>query len=113
MRRPEAVAATLPSPRKVLRNRTWLSATARDRLLTVASPVALLVLWEVLVRAGVVDARFFPPPSKILQQLAILAQSGELWMHTWASLRRLFFGVLIGGIPALVLGIVMGLYRPV
>ena len=41
-----------------------------------------------------------------------LAQSGELWTNTWASSTRLFWGALIGGVPALVLGIVMGLYRP-
>ena len=99
--------------RAVARMRTPLSSRNRDRLLTLASPLFLLVLWEVLVRVGVIDARFFPPPSKILQQLVALAQSGELWTNTWASLRRLFWGTLIGGIPALVLGIVMGLYRPV
>ena len=32
-------------------------------------------------------------------------------MHTWASLQRLFWGILFGGIPALVLGIAMGLNR--
>jgi NitT/TauT family transport system permease protein len=89
-----------------------LSATNRDRIITVLSPLVLLVLWEVLVRVGLVDARFFPPPSRILRQLVVLVQSGELLDHTWASLRRLFIGSLIGGLPALVLGIVMGLYRP-
>jgi NitT/TauT family transport system permease protein len=93
--------------------RLTLSAGNRERLLMVTSPIALLVLWELLVHAGVIDARFFPPPSRILRQLAKLVASGELWDNTWVSLRRLFFGVLIGGIPALALGIVMGLYRPV
>jgi ABC-type nitrate/sulfonate/bicarbonate transport system permease component len=90
-----------------------LSQTNRDRLITIVSPVALLVLWEVLVRVDVIDPRFFPPPSKILAQLVTLTQSGELLKNTWASLQRLFWGTLIGGIPALVLGVVMGLYRPV
>jgi NitT/TauT family transport system permease protein len=93
--------------------RVALSAGNRERLLMVASPLALLVLWEALVHVGWIDARFFPPPSRILQQLVRLVESGELWDNTWTSLRRLFFGVLIGGIPALVIGIVMGLYRPV
>lgn len=90
----------------------WLSATARDRLISVSSPIVLLVLWEVLARLGAIDVRFFPPPSKILGQFAELARSGELWKNTSASLTRLFWGALIGGVPALILGIVMGLYRP-
>jgi NitT/TauT family transport system permease protein len=93
--------------------RRWLSTGNRDRLITLASPIVLLVLWEVLVRMDAIDARFFPPPSKILRQLVTLTQSGELIANTWASLKRLFWGSLIGGIPALLLGIVMGLYRPI
>jgi ABC-type nitrate/sulfonate/bicarbonate transport system permease component len=34
-------------------------------------------------------------------------------MHTWTSLVRLFWGFIVGGIPALILGIVMGLSRPI
>ena len=90
-----------------------LSDRARDRLLGVASPLALIALWEIAGRAGWIDVRFFPPPSAIFEKLIALARSGELWMHLWASLQRLFWGSLLGGIPALALGILMGLYRPI
>jgi NitT/TauT family transport system permease protein len=43
----------------------------------------------------------------------LLARTGELELHLWASLQRLFWGFLLGGIPALLLGLAMGLYRPV
>jgi NitT/TauT family transport system permease protein len=42
-----------------------------------------------------------------------LAGTGELWRHTSASLQRLALGFLVGGIPALILGIIMGLNRTV
>jgi NitT/TauT family transport system permease protein len=57
--------------------------------------------------------RFFPAPSTIIMQLVLLARTGELELHLWASLQRLFWGFLLGGIPALLLGLAMGLYRPV
>jgi ABC-type nitrate/sulfonate/bicarbonate transport system permease component len=85
----------------------------RDRLLGIASPVALLLLWEISARAGVIDVRFFPAPSSIARQAVALAGSGELWGHVSASLQRLLWGTLLGGIPALLLGIAMGLYRPI
>jgi ABC-type nitrate/sulfonate/bicarbonate transport system permease component len=108
------MATRLPANHpKVVRTKMALSATNRDRLINVASPLLLLVLWEVLARAGLIDVRFFPPPSKIFVQLVVLVENGELWKNTWASLQRLFWGSLIGGIPALVIGVVMGLYRPV
>lgn len=89
------------------------SSKAGERLIALASPVLLLVIWEVLVRVGWIDARFFPAPSVIAQKAVKLAASGELWEHLSASLQRLWWGSLLGGIPALVLGIAMGLYRPI
>lgn len=86
---------------------------ARDRLVSIASPLALVLLWELSARTGVIDTRFFPAPTSIIKQGMDLAGSGELWGHLSASLQRLLWGSLLGGIPALLLGIAMGLYRPV
>jgi len=89
-----------------------LSAAGRDRLLSIVSPFLLLIVWEVSVRTGLLDARFFPAPTRVFSTLVSTIESGILWTHTWASLQRLFWGFLLGGIPALALGIAMGLYRP-
>src|SRR5581483_12088645 len=91
---------------------TGLSASNRDRIINIISPIAMLVLWEIASRTGVLDARFFPAPSQIFDTLVTLIKNGQLWSNTWASLQRLFWGTLLGGIPALLLGIAMGLYRP-
>ncbi len=85
----------------------------RDRLISVASPVGLLLAWELAAQLGFIDTRFFPAPSSIVRALVETAKSGELWTDTSISLQRLFFGFLLGGIPALVLGIVMGISRPI
>jgi NitT/TauT family transport system permease protein len=84
-----------------------------EQLIGIASPLLLLVLWEAAARVGLIDVRFFPAPSTIIMQLVLLARTGELELHLWASLQRLFWGFLLGGIPALLLGLAMGLYRPV
>jgi ABC-type nitrate/sulfonate/bicarbonate transport system permease component len=92
--------------------RKRLTARRRDRLISVASPVGLLLAWELAAQLHFIDVRFFPAPSSIIRALVITAQSGELWENTTISLQRLVLGFLLGGIPALVLGIVMGLSRP-
>ncbi|MEP7207209.1 MAG: ABC transporter permease [Casimicrobiaceae bacterium] len=89
-----------------------MSAGNRDRIINILSPVVLLAIWEIAVRIGALDARFFPAPSQIFDTLVTLIKNGSLWTNTWASLQRLFWGALLGGIPALLLGIAMGLYRP-
>lgn len=93
-------------------HRLTLSASNRDRLLGILSPILLLALWEAAVRFGWIDARFFPAPSSVFGQLMTLVESGELWRHMGASLQRLGWGFLLGGIPALAIGLVMGLSRP-
>lgn len=97
----------------MMRRLLKMSAGRRDRLISVLSPFVLLAIWELSARLGMIDTRFFPAPITILHTLIGLMDSGVLWTHTWASLQRLFWGFLLGGIPALVLGIIMGLSRPV
>jgi ABC-type nitrate/sulfonate/bicarbonate transport system permease component len=87
----------------------WLSANNRDRLINIISPIVLLLLWELAVRTALLDARFFPAPSKVADTFVVLIENGSLGRDTWASLQRLFWGFLLGGIPALLLGIAMGL----
>src|SRR5947209_12124828 len=90
-----------------------MSARTRDRLLNVISPLALLALWELCARFGAIDTRFFPAPSSVISTLVDMLGTGELVTHTAVSLERLAYGTLLGGIPALFLGIAMGLNRPV
>jgi NitT/TauT family transport system permease protein len=90
-----------------------LSPAARDRLIGLLSPALLLLAWEGFAAIGWVDRRFFPPPSMIAADFTHLVRSGELWTNLSASLGRLFWGYLLGGVPALLLGLAMGLYRPV
>jgi ABC-type nitrate/sulfonate/bicarbonate transport system permease component len=90
-----------------------ISARTRDRLLNVISPMALLTLWEVCARFGFIDTRFFPAPSSVVAAMIEMLRTGELVTHTSISMQRLAYGVVLGGAPALVLGIAMGLNRPV
>lgn len=88
------------------------SATSRDRIISIASPIVLLMIWELAARAGLVDQRFFPAPSKIFDSFLSLVRDGSLWEHTSTTMIRLFWGALCGGIPALIIGVVIGLSRP-
>ncbi len=86
-----------------------LNRRSRERIISFLSPIALLLLWEVLARLGILDTRFFPAPSQILSTLLTMMKSGELLDDTLISMTRLAVGFLVGGIPALIIGVVMGL----
>lgn len=85
----------------------------RERLLSILSPLLLLAVWEISVRAGLVDRRFIAAPSIILIALWDMLVSGELMRHLGASLGRIAAGFAIGVVPAVLLGLWMGISRPV
>jgi ABC-type nitrate/sulfonate/bicarbonate transport system permease component len=88
-----------------------VSLRTRERILGIASPILLLAVWEIAAQLHFIDTRFFPAPSSVIAKLIEMLRSGELVTNTLVSLRRLALGTLIGGAPALVLGIAMGLNR--
>ena len=90
-----------------------LAARRRDRILSIVSPLGLLLAWELAADAGLIDTRFFPAPSSIIAKLVEMARSGELTENVLISLQRIVLGFLIGGVPAIVIGIAMGIWRPV
>jgi NitT/TauT family transport system permease protein len=90
-----------------------LSARRRERLMSIGSPIGLLLAWEVAARLGMIDVRFFPAPSTIMVVLFRMAATGELLEHVLISMQRITLGFLLGGIPAIILGVVMGISRPV
>lgn len=80
----------------------------RNRWLSFLSPLVLLVVWEVAVQVGWLNRVFYPPPSEVLATLGRLLESGEIVMHVSISLYRIALGFLLGGIPAIVVGLLMG-----
>jgi NitT/TauT family transport system permease protein len=89
------------------------SGASSERLMSVAAPAGVFVAWELLADLHLIDTRFFPAPSSIAGTFGTLLQNGVLVANTAISLERLFFGFLLGAIPALAIGLAMGLYRPV
>lgn len=83
----------------------------KNRLLYFISPLALLVIWELLVITGVLDQRFFPPPSEILQRLVELIRDGTLVTATIVTLRRMVIGFLLATMPGVLIGLLMGMSR--
>lgn len=109
-----------------------------ERLLAFGFPLLLLIVWEVIVRAGILNARWFPPPTAIFEGLVDLTVNydrfnrtsliGRPWLmptqyadigwqgvralldesHVWATLMRVLLGFLIGSLPGIIVGILMG-----
>ena len=83
-----------------------------ERLLSLLSPLLLLLLWEFAARVGWLNQQFFPAPSSIVGTFRILWDRGTIGEALGATTQRVLFGFVWGTVPAILLGLVLGLSRP-
>lgn len=71
-------------------------------------PVVFVILWELLARAGLLAANWFPAPIAIADTLLELLQGGELARHIAYTMARVLAGFLIGALSATLLAGITG-----
>jgi NitT/TauT family transport system permease protein len=114
-----------------------------ERTLAFGFPLLALIAWQLIVDAGILNPLWFPQPTRIAQALWDVTVNydrfsqtsllGRPWLipheweakgwagvfalfaesHVWATVGRVFAGFVIGAIPGILLGVVMGLNRTV
>jgi ABC-type nitrate/sulfonate/bicarbonate transport system permease component len=114
-----------------------------ERTLAFGFPVLAILAWQLIVDAGILSETWFPQPTRIARALWELTVSydrfshtslfGRPWLmpeafrqsgwqgawslvaesHVWATLARVASGFLLGAIPGILLGVVMGMNKTV
>ncbi len=80
---------------------TATTGLAVRRLVTLG---IVLVLWEALVRFGVINPFYVPAPSKVSATLFDLFADGEIWTHVEATFGAALLGLLLGVVVGAALG---------
>lgn len=75
--------------------------------------LTVLAGWEIATRSGWLSALFFPPPTLIGVTLGRLAFTAAFWSALGITVVRLLAGVALGASSGLLLGWLMGAWRPV
>ena len=78
-----------------------------------AVPVVLLALWEIASRLAVVSPRYFPAPTTIAWVLVDRFVEGDLGAQSLVTLARLACAFALAAVPGVLLGLLMGIARPV
>jgi NitT/TauT family transport system permease protein len=79
-------------------------------LISLASFIVVLAVWEVLCRLKVLPPLFLPAPSGILTEGYHLLFSGELLGHILTSLSRIFWGFAIAVVAGILVGVIIGFF---
>lgn len=90
-----------------MRTQTW-----RAVALNVGPIVAVFLLWETVVRLGLVQAIFLPPASVVLAKFWEILLDGQLLQNFGVTIRRMVIGYAIGAGAGVAFGLTIGLSRP-
>ena len=85
----------------------------RTKLHGVLFLAGVLLSWELVARADLINPLVVPPLSRIVGIFWELTASGQIPMQILSSMRRAAAGYFLAAAIFIPLGIVMGLYRPV
>lgn len=76
-------------------------------------PVALLIVWELTTRLGILDARFFIAPSGVAASIVEQFATGRLGLDLLITLQRLGVAFGIAAVAGVVIGVASGRWRTV
>lgn len=93
--------------------RRRLRRTTLGVALSLAGPAVILLVWELLSRTGTIDARFWPAPSSLVPAAVDLWREDDLGGDIRVTLVRIAGGFLLGSVPAIAVGLAMGLSWPI
>lgn len=81
------------------------------RLLRWTTPVAIIVVWQLLSSTGVIPEVVLPSPLSVLETGFTLASTGELQRHMLVSFQRVVFSLLLGVSSGVVLAVLSAMWR--
>ena len=90
-----------------------MSRRTQELTLTIAGPVLLLLLWELLSRTEIINQIYWPAPSKLWPTAVEMFRERDLLGDIEISMFRILAGFVIGTIPGVLLGLAMGLFWPI
>lgn len=81
------------------------------KLLPWIIPTTLIIIWQALSTLGILSSRVLPSPIEIVISAHELTLNGQLISDVWISLKRVFWGFIIGGGIGFFFGLINGLSK--
>ncbi len=104
---------TMPAATRPGRRRSRSHRSLNTVLLTLSGPALILAVWEILARTGTIDARFWPAPTSLWPAAVELWRDDDLAGDIRITVLRILGGFVLGSVPAVAVGLAMGLSWPI
>jgi sulfonate transport system permease protein len=76
-----------------------------------SGPLILVIIWQLVVTCGVVDAQTLPGPIAVIRDGVQMIESGGFFSALWISVRRVLIGLVLGIVAGMFLALVAGMFR--
>lgn len=90
------------------RQRRRVTRLQGRHLLGVAGIAGFLLVWELIPRLGIIEARFLPPASEVIAALAVDFGLTAFWVAVAETMKAWFLGLLIAVAAAVLAGFIIG-----
>lgn len=90
-----------------------MNRRSQELFLTIAGPVLLLGIWELLSRMEWISPIYWPAPTTLWPTAVEMFRERDLLGDIEISMFRILGGFVIGTIPGVLLGLAMGLFWPI
>jgi NitT/TauT family transport system permease protein len=94
----------------IVQDKTYFLQMKEHPCLSIASFIAILLLWEMVSRMEWVPPLFLPAPSGILVEGWTMVKTGLIFKHIFASLSRILWGFAIACTFGVAVGISIGFF---
>ena len=87
------------------------STAQAEITISIIAAAALVLVWEAVARAGLVQPQFLPAPSRVVSALWGMITGQNLLWHAGVSTVRVWSAFLLAAVMAIPIGILMSSYR--
>lgn len=94
-------------------NKNNLRIKRINQVIAIVFPILVILFWQYASSSGLVKASLVPAPLTIVKTFVSYIQSGKLWMNLSVSFIRVACGYVIGAALGVLIGFLMGLFKPV
>ncbi|MEG1751964.1 MAG: ABC transporter permease [Clostridia bacterium] len=98
-----------------LEHKLYLKKIKIDKVTTIISQIAIFIaimgIWELLVKIKILDGFFFSSPSRILNSIIELLVGGQLFLHIGVTLYETILGFLIATVLGTLLAILLASFK--
>ncbi|MFW2487270.1 ABC transporter permease [Clostridium chromiireducens] len=96
-----------------MKKNTDVFLNLKDKLIEISGLIILIMLWEFVARARIINSDIFPSFTVTIRKIGYLWGNEDLYMHIMSTLWRFTFGLLLAALIGVTAGTILSKYNDI